>query len=331
MAPVSYSAAVAPGSMTPPFNPFRIDWNDCTFSQWDALLARCKRPTLLQSWQYGLALAKTEGWKADFGIIRFENKPVGLVQVQTRRWLPFLTTCRIYRGPLWIYDEIPGEMLKLVLRMIRDRYHLLRGRPLVFHPEMIDGEAARERLAETGFHRKEEGYESVWLDLAPEPDALRAGLDRKWRNKLHQAERNGLTVEVDTAAVHFDWLMELYLQDKMARNYRGPSPAFLRVLHNLSAESTPPVLLRAVHQGRPVAGVLLVRHGAAATYQVGWNGEEGRGLRAHHLLLWQSALWLKARGHTGFDLGGINETTPGIARFKIGMGGQPFRLVGGYV
>jgi hypothetical protein len=115
-----------------------------------------------------MALAKTEGGKADFGIINFENKPVGLVQVQTRRWLPFLTTCRIYRGPLWIYDEIPGEMLKLVLGMIRQRYHLFRGRPLVFHPEMPDTDTARKRLKATGFYRRQDGYESVWLDLTPD-------------------------------------------------------------------------------------------------------------------------------------------------------------------
>ena len=91
------------------------------------------------------------------------------------------------------------------------------------------------------------------------------------------------------------------------------------------------MVLLALHSGDPVAGVLLVRHGVAATYQVGWSGEAGRDLKAHHFLLWQSVLWLKENRYTGFDLGGINETTPGIAQFKIGMGGQPFRLVGGYV
>jgi hypothetical protein len=317
--------------MAPPFNPFRIDWNTCTFGQWEALLARCKRPTLLQTWQYAMALAKTEGGKADFGIIHFENKPVGLLQVQTRRWLPFLTTCRIYRGPLWIYDEIPGEMLKLVLGMIRQRYHLFKGRPLVFHPEMRDKETARKRMKASGFYRRQDGYESVWLDLSPEAAALRAGLDRKWRNRLNQAERNGLVLEADTTGRALDWLMEPYLEDKMARNYKGPSPAFMRVLQQVSADTAPPVVLRALHQGKPVAGVLLVRHGVAATYQVGWNGEAGRDLKAHHFLLWQSVLWLKENGYTGFDLGGLNETTPGIARFKMGMGGQPFRLVGGYV
>jgi hypothetical protein len=318
--------------MTLPFNPFRIDWNDCTFGQWEALLARCKRPTLLQTWQYGVAMAKVEGWKADFGIIHFEGKPVGLVLVQTRKWTPFLTTCRIHRGPLWIYDEIPGEMLKLVLGMIRQRYQLRRGQPLMFHPELPDNPATRQRMSATVFRRWSEGYESVWLDLTLGPDVLHAGLHGKWRNQLRQAERHNLVLETETSAgKQFEWLMEHYLEDKIARRYRGPSPAFLRAMHGASSDKLPLVVLRALHGGKPVAGVLLVRHGRAATYQVGWTDERGRAMRAHHFLLWQSVLWLVKHGYIGFDLGGINEKTPGIARFKTRMGGKPFRLVGGYV
>ncbi|HZX92889.1 MAG TPA: hypothetical protein VFE90_00125, partial [Myxococcales bacterium] len=92
-----------------------------------------------------------------------------------------------------------------------------------------------------------------------------------------------------TSGCALDWLMEPYLEDKMARKYRGPSPAFLRVLQQLSSDTTPPVVLRALHDGHPIAGVLLVRHGVAATYQVGWNGVAGRELKAHHFLLSSSS------------------------------------------
>jgi lipid II:glycine glycyltransferase (peptidoglycan interpeptide bridge formation enzyme) len=125
--------------------------------------------------------------------------------------------------------------------------------------------------------------------------------------------------------------MEHYLEDKIARNYRGPSPAFLRAIHDASTDTSPLVVHRALHGGKPVAGVLLVRHGRAATYQVGWTSEQGRAVRAHHFLLWQSVLSLVKHGCTGLDLGGINETTPGITQFKTRMGGEPFRLVGGHV
>lgn len=295
------------------------------------MLAACRRPTFLQSRQYAAALARTEGWHADFGLIRFNGKPIGIVQVQVRGWLPFLRTCRIHRGPVWIHDEIPGEMLKLVLRMLRRRYHLLAGRPLLFHPELADTEANRLRLEQCGFRRRAEGYRTIWLDLSVGLDALRAGLGQKWRNALSGAERHGLALAVDAEGGLFDWLMGPYLEDKLRRGYVGPSPAFLRVLYEVG-DASRPIILQALHAGSPVAGILLVRHGRAATYQVGWTSEEGRRLRAHHFLLWNAVVWLKRAGMAWLDLGGVNGgDAAGIARFKAGMGGQPVTLAGGYV
>jgi hypothetical protein len=295
------------------------------------MLSACRRPTLLQSWQYAAALARTEGWAADFGIIRFGERPIGLVQVQRRRILPFLTSCRIDRGPLFVHDEIPGEMLKLVLRMLRGRHSPFRGRPLGFRPELPDTPANRARLHEVGFRRREEGYSTLWLDLSPEPGRLRAGLGQKWRNALSQAERRGVEVEADAEGRHLDWLLERHAEDKAARGYRGPSPAFLRAMHEVSTgEADRPLLLRALSGGRAVAGVLFLKHGKAATYQVGWTSPEGRGLRAHNLLLWHGLLRLRGAGFLWLDLGGTNEATPGIARFKGGLGAAPVTLVGGY-
>ena len=154
--------------MAPPFNPFRIDWNTCTFGQWDALLARCKRPTLLQTGNTPWRWQRPRAAKPISASSILKTSRSASCRFRPGAGCPFLTTCRIYRGPLWIYDEIPGEMLKLVLGMIRQRYHLFRGKPLVFHPEMPDTDTARKRLKSTGFYRRQDGYELVWLDLTPD-------------------------------------------------------------------------------------------------------------------------------------------------------------------
>ena len=84
------------------------------------------------------------------------------------------------------------------------------------------------------------------------------------------------------------------------------------------------------HRGNQlIAGIVLVRHGSSATYFISWSGEAGREVNAHNLLLWRAIEVLKKDGVRWFDLGGVDAVhAPGIARFKLGMGGEPTTLAG---
>ena len=62
-------------------------------------------------------------------------------------------------------------------------------------------------------------------------DTLRAGLKQKWRNTLNKSERQELVVEIDEAGNHgWQWITARYAEDKKARDYPGPEPAFLTAL-----------------------------------------------------------------------------------------------------
>jgi lipid II:glycine glycyltransferase (peptidoglycan interpeptide bridge formation enzyme) len=75
--------------------------------------------------------------------------------------------------------------------------------------------------------------------------------------------------------------------------------------------------------------MLFLVHGEAATYQIGWVGDAGRDLGAHNLLLWQAILKLRERGVRVLDLGGVDTARgAGLARFKIGTGGEVVTLAG---
>ena len=71
-------------------------------------------------------------------------------------------------------------------------------------------------------------------------------------------------------------------------------------------------------------------HGNGATYQVGWTTPYGRAMGANNLLLWEAIKILKDNDIIEFDLGGYNEETEGIRKFKEGLGGHPVALIGSY-
>ena len=81
----------------------------------------------------------------------------------------------------------------------------------------------------------------------------------------------------------------------------------------------------------PLAGIVLIRHGASATYYAGWTSPEGRRLKAHNLLLWRGIGALREAGTDWLDLGGVDPAVPGVARFKLGLGGEAFTLAGTYL
>ena len=64
-----------------------------------------------------------------------------------------------------------------------------------------------------------------------------------------------------------------------------------------------------------------VRHGAMATYHMGWAGDAARAKGVHGVMLWQAALALRAEGVERLDLGMVDhEAAAGLARFKLGTG-----------
>jgi hypothetical protein len=317
----------APESVT---DLFRIDWDRHSAAQWQTMLDNCARPTLTQSPAYAAAVTEVDGIAADYGLIRFQGKPIGMAIVTRRRGLAGVANCSLYRGPLWIYDEIPGQMLKLALRQLRQRHRWWRGRPLTFHPELVDSLDNRRILSEAGFRRVADGYATIWLDLSASLGSLRANLRPQWRNKLTQAERNDVEVIFGDDG-QFEWFYDHHAKHMADHGYRGPSPALLRALRAHAPEDQKPGLLIAQTDGAPIAAILVCVHGNSATYLVGWSGDDGRRLRAHNVLLWRAVEHLKTAGIRWFDLGGINADAPGVADFKRGMGGEVVTLAGGYV
>jgi hypothetical protein len=225
------------------------------------------------------------------------------------------------RGPLWL-TVLRDDEKSAIYDQLRRSCTLRFPRLLLWMPEEAGGQEALTQVVTP--------YHTILWDLRPEKELLKAALEGKWRHRLMQAQNQALVVK-DVAAAEIQWLLQEEQEQAGNRRYSGISPQLLPAWQH-QCGNRGVLVLAAEHGGERVAGVACVIHGHQATYQIGWNGDKGRELAAHNLLLWQTALRLKARGIRFFDLGGVNtEDIPGITRFKMGTGGQVISLPGTFL
>lgn len=297
-----------------------LAWDDCDREKWERLLTAAGKSPLEQSWSYGEALNKTTTRRC---VVLRGGEPVAMVQVFERHAGP-LRLAQIIRGPLWL----SGPTDPAAMSQIRSAYRLRHGALFVWMPELLATASSCEVMKSVGGRRMTTGYSSAWIDLGKDEMEIRAGLHGKWRNALKSAEDGKLEITVSQDSGSLDWLLELYEEDRRSKRYSGPTNRFIRAL---AAADAPYLILRARQSKEAIAGILIFLHGASATYYVGWTGPKGRDNNAHNLLMWRSISELKRRGVSWLDVGGVNPAAPNVARFKLGMGGEFYTLLGSYI
>ncbi|MEZ5815395.1 MAG: GNAT family N-acetyltransferase [Alphaproteobacteria bacterium] len=281
---------------------------------------------------YGLASAQTGPSRPKWAVIEIDGEEAGFFQILESRALGRLLHAVILdRGPLWYAEYGSHQHFEAFLQAFRREFPARPGRTVRFIPEIEASPEIEVLLKKHKFRKKSEDYQTIVLDLTQSEDHLRAALKKKWRGSLQKAEKAGITVEWHEDTQHLDWLLKSYALDKKTKGYDGPSVQLIKALANCAAPDGDLLIGRARHEGRAIAAILLFCHGRSATYQIGWNTQEGRRYGAHNLLLWQAMLHLKAKNITAFDLGGVNESeAKTVKTFKEGMGGRLITLAGLY-
>lgn len=304
-----------------------VEWDALDRARWEELFSAAGRSPLVQSWAWGAA-KETGGWRCRRALVRRDGEPVALAQVLERRLAGLVRLGRLNRGPVWLRDDLPLAERLAVLAAVRAPWRVWRLGALALAPE-LPAEAADRVAGGLCWRRAGDSWRSAWIDLSRPLDQLRRGLDGKWRNMLNASEKAGLVVEVREDAAALDWLLDRYAGLLSEKGFSATPPDLVRALAARSFRPGDVLVLRALSGDEAVAGILLARHGAAATYLIGWNGDAGRKLKANNRLLWEAVAELRRRGLAWLDLGGIDSRlTPGIAAFKRGMNGEEYGLAG---
>ncbi|TNF16316.1 MAG: GNAT family N-acetyltransferase [Rhodobacteraceae bacterium] len=286
----------------------RFAWQVCAKSarDWEAALEALepvRAPAFQQGAVYG-AIAEAAGRRVARLELRSSGRQTGLVQMigQAGLWL-------ISRGPVFAPD-LTAVQQRAALRALAQRVGVV-----LATPELPVAGAGLIPLVTSR-------HQAIW-DLSLGPEALRAGLAGKWRNRLSAAERASLVLcpETDLAGV-----LEQDRAQQRARGYRALPPGFTRNWSRIAPQDLMALRVETPAGQRIAAGIFLI-HGAGASYHIGWSADAGRAGSAHNLMLWQAALRLRARGARQLDLGAVDgEEGAGRMRFKLGTGARAERL-----
>ena len=303
-------------------------------AEWTDIVSGFEDLSLMQTWEYGAAFSTDERWHIVRGVFERAGERVGALQAVTRR-APVLAGGLVWinRGPLWRRSggtdpRIVGDMLRALRRhWVEDRAMYIRIAPAAGANELDPAsvESAGYCIAPDG-----NGWVSARLDLSLSLDALRAGLDKTWRNSLANAERRGLEVLPDSAE-SFDLVLSIYTKQHEAHPYQTTvTPEFLRRLQSRLPSGRKLLALSARDRGQSLGGVLIALYGSTGEYLVGAIEDAGRAVNVGQLLVWEAVSRLKALGCRCLDLGGMDPryTSEGVMRFKSGLNGQPYTYVG---
>lgn len=303
----------------------RVSWTDHARPAWDAAHAAAAA-ALQQDWAAGEALTAL-GASVRRARVEDDDGLVALAQFTARRF-GIVSTALCSRGPVWARALSAAEKAA-VYRALKASAPLGRPKLILFTPD----ESGERDIGAARLCRAMTGMSTVTLDLSQDLDALRAAQKPKWRNRLVAAEKAGLgVVQGGAKPSSYRWLVDQEADQRRERGYRSLPAGFTEAFHAAKPKGEPVVLMVRADQGREAcAAMLFLIHGRAATYHLGWANETGRGLGAHNLLLWRAIEALKPLGVQRLDLGGVDTGRgAGLARFKIGTGGDVVTLAGTY-
>ena len=277
-------------------------WDSLTEDAWNERLAGAGAAPLQQSWRYGAVVAAL-GARVGRAVIRDGGREVAVAQVVARRGLRL-----VMRGPVWLDCDDPDRRRAVLRRLAR-----CPGAVIATPGQAVAGFGLVPLITPR--------HHAIW-DLTPEPDALRAAMEPKWRGRLGAAEHKAGHLSLTPAAL--ETLIAAEAAQRTLRGYRALPPDFARAWAGTRGASR---VLSWGQGGRIEAAVQVLIHGPWASYHLAWASEAGRAARAHWAMLWSMALWLRQRGVTMFDLGDVDtEAAPGLARFKLGTGAGLERL-----
>lgn len=269
-----------------------------------------ERNQFLQCWQWGEFQAKAAGKVIRLGVV--DNEKLVAVATLVKKKL-FMGKSYFYcpRGPAGISNFLFGEIEKTAKR---EGAIFLRFEP---PDELRVAAGCGLRVNKT---IDVQPSKTLILNLTKSEDELLKQMHQKTRYNIRLAEKKDIKI-VEAGADKFEKFWRLLAATRDRGGFSLHSRGYYQAM--LNQDSSFVKMFLAEHQGKVLAGNLMVFFGDTATYLHGGSSDESRELMAPYALQWQVIKLAKGAGYKYYDFHGIDENKwPGVTRFKRGFGGQ---------
>ena len=309
---------------------WQVKVDRATPAEWSQMLDLFDDASVYQTWAYGavrwgrrnlshLVLKRNDEVLAiaQLRIVRPTNLKFGMAYL---RWGPLCQR----RGA-----QLDPETILRMTDALQKEYVCKRRLLLQVLPNAFAG-SARAELFQSAFSTFTQEtrtlantYRTFLLDLTPPLEELRRNLDKKWRNQLTRAEKNGLKIVVGSGIDEYRTFCRMYMQMRNRKTFETTVDAeeFGLIQEDLPETHRMQILI-CEQEGVPVSGIVASAIGDSAIYLLGATSDDGLNAKGSYLLQWTLIRWLKENGVKWYDLGGIDpERNPGVYHFKRGLSG----------
>ena len=271
-------------------------------------------------------------------VLREGDRLIGGAQIVLKRFGPLGAVGYIARGPLIASDRAAdgARLLDEIERTARAR----GVRHIIVQPPQ-GGDSVIAELQRRGYAPDAPAVApnaTLLIDLSQSLDQILAGMSRGTRGRVRRSQKAGVETAIGSRS-DIDTFHQLHETSARRQGFASLSQSYLQHQWNVLHPTGSVLLILALSEGRPIAGIWLTAFGQTVVYRLpGWNGQDS-GLQPNIACHWRAIQWAKQKGYRYYDLGGIDRRvaellanrqpipevflrSPGA--FKIGFGGHPF-------
>lgn len=225
-----------------------------------------------------------------------------------------------YGGP--IFQAHDPEVAQALFEAFARKLDFVASYKRVFLPFASPLEADADVLLRHGFTRSRFDRSVVDLSSGDTDFLWRHGVDKKERNAVRKAEKNGVSVH-PLGPDEFDAVWDLVTR---TAKRLGVAPDRREFLENVFRDLSPKgrcAWFGAFHDGTLLAVTSFFYYRKSAVYFVNASDPASWRLAPNSLLLWHALQEAVHRGCTFADLGTATQDYPGLRKFKQSFGGKP--------